>query len=186
MGCPLSTEQVPLIMGNNAPYPQCREWVQRTMDKLVADRPDYVFTTTTRPWNIKSGDVMPATYIGIWQTLSDNNIPILGVRDTPWFVKNGQPFDPGGLPGQKGGNAQSCAIKRSDALADRNQTLDFVGNSRCSRCSTCRTRSAARDVCRPVEGNVLIYHGAHHITPTYMRTMAHELGRQIAAATGWW
>src|SRR5690349_16402965 len=33
MGCPLSTEQVPLIMGNNAPYPQCREWVQRTMTK---------------------------------------------------------------------------------------------------------------------------------------------------------
>ena len=54
MGCPLSTEQVPLIMGNNAPYPQCREWVQRTMAKLIADRPDFVFTTSTRPWNIKS------------------------------------------------------------------------------------------------------------------------------------
>ena len=107
MGCPLSTEEVPLIMGNNAPYPQCREWVQRTMAKLVADRPDYVFTTSTRPWNIKTGDVMPATYIGIWQTLSDNNIPILAMRDTPWLVKNSKPFDPADCLA-KGGNPQSC------------------------------------------------------------------------------
>ncbi|SPM37029.1 acyltransferase domain-containing protein [Mycobacterium rhizamassiliense] len=186
MGCPLSTEQVPLIMGNNAPYPQCREWVQRTMAKLVSDRPDYVFTTTTRPWNIKSGDVMPATYIGIWQTLSDNNIPILGMRDTPWLVKNGQPFDPADCLAKRGGSAQSCAIKRSDLLSDRNQTLDFVGQFPLLKVLDMSDAVCRSDVCRPVEGNVLIYTGAHHITPTYMKTMAHELGRQIAAATGWW
>jgi hypothetical protein len=186
MGCPLSTEQVPLIMGNNAPYPQCREWVQRTMTKLISDRPDYVFTTTTRPWNIKTGDVMPATYIGIWQTLSDNNIPILGMRDTPWLVKNGQPFDPADCLAKKGGNAASCASKRSDALADRNQTLDFVAQFPLLKVLDMSDAICRTDVCRPVEGNVLIYHGAHHITPTYMRTMAHELGRQIAANTGWW
>jgi peptidoglycan/LPS O-acetylase OafA/YrhL len=186
MGCPLSTEEVPLIMGNNASYPQCREWVQRTMSKLVTDRPDYVFTTTTRPWNIKTGDVMPATYIGIWQTLSDNNIPILGIRDTPWLVKNGQPFDPADCLAKKGGNAQSCAIKRSDALADRNQTLDFVEQFPLLKVLDMSDAICRSDVCRPVEGNVLIYHGAHHITPTYMRTLAHELGRQIAANTGWW
>lgn len=186
MGCPLSTEQVPLIMGNNAPYPQCREWVQHTMDKLVTDRPDYVFTTTTRPWNIKSGDVMPATYIGIWQTLSDNNIPILGMRDTPWLVKNGQPFDPADCLAKKGGSANSCAIKRSDLLSDRNQTLDFVEQFPLLKVLDMSDAICRSDVCRPVEGNVLIYHGAHHLTPTYMRTMAHELGRQIAAVTGWW
>ncbi|MDT5226033.1 MAG: hypothetical protein QOG19_3440, partial [Mycobacterium sp.] len=30
------------------------------------------------------------------------------------------------------------------------------------------------------------YRDAHHLTPTYMRTMAPELGRQIAAVTAWW
>jgi peptidoglycan/LPS O-acetylase OafA/YrhL len=185
MGCPLSTEEVPLIMGNNAPYPQCREWVHRTMAQLVADRPDYVFTTSTRPWNIKAGDVMPATYIGIWQTLSDNNIPILAMRDTPWLVKNGQPFDPADCLA-KGGNAQSCAVKRSDVLADHNQTLDFVAQFPLLKPLDVSDAICRTDICRPVEGNVLIYHGAHHLTPTYMRTMAHEIGRQIAAATGWW
>lgn len=186
MGCPLSTEQVPLIMGNNAPYPQCREWVQRTMAKLVTDRPDYVFTTTTRPWNIKSGDVMPATYIGIWQTLSDNNIPILGMRDTPWLVKNGQPFDPADCLAKRGGTTQSCAIKRSDMLSERNQTLDFVAQFPQLKVLDMSDAICRADLCRPVEGNILIYHGAHHLSPTYVRTMAPELGRQIAEATGWW
>jgi peptidoglycan/LPS O-acetylase OafA/YrhL len=185
MGCPLSTEQVPLIMGNNAPYPQCREWVQRTMAKLVADRPDYVFTTSTRPWNIKPGDVMPATYIGIWQTLSDNNIPILAMRDTPWLVKNNKPFDPADCLA-KGGTAQSCEIKRSDVLADHNQTLDFVGQFPLLKPLDMSDAICRPDFCRPVEGNVLIYHGAHHLSPTYVRTLAPELGRQIAANTGWW
>ncbi|WP_406815896.1 acyltransferase family protein [Mycobacterium sp. M23085] len=186
MGCPLSTEQVPLIMGNNAPYPQCREWVQGTMTKLVTDRPDFVFTTTTRPWNIKTGDVMPATYIGIWQTLSDNNIPILGMRDTPWLVKNGQPFDPADCLAKRGGTAQSCAIKRADLLSDRNQTLDFTGQFPLLKVLDMSDAICRTDVCRPVEGNILIYHGAHHLTPTYVRTMVPELGRQIAEATGWW
>jgi len=185
MGCPLSTEEVPLIMGNNAPYPQCREWVQRTVNKLIVDRPDYVFTTTTRPWNIKSGDVMPATYIGIWQTLSDNNIAILGMRDTPWLVKNGKPFDPADCLA-KGGNAQSCAVKRSDVLSDHNQTLDFVAQFPLLKVLDMSNAICRADVCRPVEGNVLIYHGAHHLDPTYVRTMTNELGRQIAANTGWW
>jgi peptidoglycan/LPS O-acetylase OafA/YrhL len=185
MGCPLSTEQVPLIMGNNAPYPQCREWVQRTMAKLVADRPDYVFTTSTRPWNIKTGDVMPATYIGIWQTLSDNNIPILAIRDTPWLVKNNKPFDPADCLA-KGGTAKSCEIKRSDVLAEHNQTLDFVGQFPLLKPLDMSNAICRADYCRPVEGNVLIYHGAHHLSPTYVRTMAPELGVQIAASTGWW
>ncbi|MGB9308079.1 MAG: SGNH hydrolase domain-containing protein, partial [Mycobacterium sp.] len=173
------------IMGNNAAYPQCRDWVQRTMDKLVADRPDYVFTTSTRPWNIKPGDVMPATYIGIWQTLSDSNIPVLAMRDTPWLVKNGQPLDPADCLA-KGRPAQSCAVRRSDVLADHNPTLDFAAQFPLIKPLDLSDAICRTDVCLPVEGNVLIYHGAHHLSPTYVRTMTGETGRQIAANTGWW
>ncbi|MDP7720826.1 acyltransferase family protein [Mycobacterium sp. TY814] len=185
MGCALSTEQVPLIMGNNAPYPQCRQWVETTMAKLVTDRPDYVFTTSTRPWNIRAGDVMPATYIGIWQTLSDNNIPILGVRDTPWLVKDGQPFNPADCLA-KAGNAESCGVKRSELLSDHNGTLDFVAQFPLLKPIDLSDAICRPDTCRAVEGNVLIYRDPHHLTPTYMRTLAPELGRQIAAITGWW
>jgi peptidoglycan/LPS O-acetylase OafA/YrhL len=185
MGCALSTEKMPRVMGNNDPYPQCRDWVPKAMARVIADHPDYVFTTSTRPWNIKPGDVMPGTYIGIWQAFSDNNIPILAMRDTPWLVKDGQPFNPSDCLA-KGGNAESCGIKRSEVLSDRNTTLDFVEQFPLLKPLDMSDAVCRRDICRAVEGNVLVYHDAHHLSATYMRTLTNELGRQMAAATGWW
>jgi peptidoglycan/LPS O-acetylase OafA/YrhL len=185
MGCPLSTETMPLVMGNNAPYPECRDWVPKAMAKVVADHPDYVFTTSTRPWNTKPGDVMPGTYVGIWQTFSDNNIPILAMRDTPWLVKDGQPFNPPDCLA-KGGDAISCGIKRSDVLADHNPTLDWVEQFPMLKPLDMSDAVCRADICPAVEGNVLVYHDAHHLSATYMRTMTSELGRQVGAATGWW
>src|SRR6185312_5198205 len=31
MGCPLTTEQVPKVTGDNQPYPKCHDWNQRVM-----------------------------------------------------------------------------------------------------------------------------------------------------------
>jgi peptidoglycan/LPS O-acetylase OafA/YrhL len=185
MGCPLSTEEVPLIMGNNAPYPQCHDWVDRTMDKLVADHPDFVFTTSTRPWNVQPGDVMPAGYIGIWQKFADSHIPVLAMRDTPWLVKDGLPNEAADCLAD-GGTAVSCGMKRSDVLNDRNPTLDFVGQFPNLKPLDMSDAVCRPDYCRVVEGNVLVYHDSHHFSATYMRTMTNELGRQIGAATAWW
>jgi peptidoglycan/LPS O-acetylase OafA/YrhL len=185
MGCALSTEKVPLIMGNNAPYPQCYAWVQKVMDQLIADHPDFVFTTSTRPWNIKPGDVMPSGYVGIWQRLSDNKIPILGMRDTPWLVRNGGPFEPADCLAS-GGDAVSCGMKRADVLADHNPTLDFVKQFPLLKPLDLSDALCGTEICRAVEGNVLIYHDSHHLSATYVRTLATELGRQLGSATGWW
>jgi peptidoglycan/LPS O-acetylase OafA/YrhL len=185
MGCPLTTEENPLVMGDNRPYPKCREWNERVIPKILADDPDFVFTTSTRPWNIKPGDVMPSNYLGIWRVLSDNNIPILAMRDTPWMVRDGDPFFPSDcLAG--GGDAVSCGIERSEVLSDRNPTLDYVKRFPLLKPLDMSDAVCRADSCRAVEGNVLLYHDAHHISSTYMRTMTNELGRQIGAATGWW
>ena len=185
MGCPLTTEEKPLVMGDNRPYPKCREWNDTVMPKLVSDHPDFVFTTSTRPWNIKPGDVMPSFYVGIWQELSDAGIPILAMRDTPWLVRDGEPFFPADCLAD-GGDSISCGIDRAEVLSDRNPTLDFVKRFPMLKPLDMTDAVCRDDWCRAVEGNVLIYHDSHHISATYMRTMADELGRQLAAATGWW
>nr|WP_231646426.1 acyltransferase family protein [Mycolicibacterium mengxianglii] len=186
MGCPLTTEEVPLVMGSNRDYPNCHTWNERVMTKLIADKPDFVFTTSTRPWNIKAGDVMPATYIGIWQTLSDNNIPVLAMRDTPWILdEDRKPFLPADCLAA-GGDAISCGMKRSEALSDHNPTLDFVKQFPLLKPLDMSDAVCREDICRAVEGNVLLYHDSHHLTATYMRTLTDELGRQMGRATGWW
>ncbi len=185
MGCPLTTEPMPLVMGDNRPYPKCHLWNERVMARLIADRPDFVFTTSTRPWNIKPGDTMPGTYIGIWKAFGDAGIPVLAMRDTPWLTRNGKPFMPADCLA-KGGDAVSCGISRSEVLSDRNQTLDFTGQFPTLKVLDMSDAVCRSDYCRAIEGNVLVYHDAHHLSATYMRTMTPELGRQIGAATGWW
>jgi peptidoglycan/LPS O-acetylase OafA/YrhL len=185
MGCPLTTEESPLVMGDNRPYPKCRDWNKRVMPQLLADHPAYVFTTSTRPWNIKDGDVMPGFYTGIWQRFADAKIPVLAMRDTPWLVRDGEPFFPADCLAS-GGDAISCGIERSTVLSDHNPTLDFVAQFPLLKPLDMSDAVCRKDYCRAVEGNVLIYHDSHHFTATYMRSMTHELGRQIAAATGWW
>ena len=185
MGCPLTTETNPLVMGDNRPYPKCREWNQKVMPRLLADHPAYVFTTSTRPWNIKDGDVMPSFYLGIWQAFENARIPVLAMRDTPWLVKDGEPFFPADCLAD-GGDAISCGIERSEVLSDHNPTLDYVAQFPMLKPLDMSDAVCRQDYCRAVEGNVLLYHDSHHISATYMRTMTNELGRQIAAATGWW
>ena len=185
MGCPLTTEENPLVMGDNRPYPKCREWNDAVMPKLIADHPDYVFTTSTRPWNIRPGDVMPGTYLGIWEQLSAAGIPILAMRDTPWLVRDDEPFFPVDCLAS-GGESSTCGIDRSEVLSDRNPTLDIVNRFPLMKPLDMTEAVCRADYCRAVEGNVLVYRDSHHITTTYMRTMTNELGRQIAAATGWW
>ncbi|WP_460354190.1 acyltransferase family protein [Mycobacterium sp. ZZG] len=185
MGCPLTTEEMPLVMGNNDPYPKCRQWNDRVLPKIIANKPDFVFTTSTRPWNIKPGDVMPSSYLGIWKAFSQHKIPVLAMRDTPWMVRDGEPFFPSDCLAD-GGDAVSCGIERSEVLSDRNPTLDYVKRFPLLKPLDMSDAVCRADYCRAVEGNVLLYHDAHHISSTYMRTMTAELGRQIAAATGWW
>ncbi len=185
MGCPLTTEEVPRVSGNGREYPKCRQWNQRVMAKLVADRPDYVFTTSTRPWNIRPGDVMPSGYLGIWETFRQADIPVLAMRDTPWMTDDGEPKLAADCLAD-GGDATSCGMRRAEVLSERNPTLDYLARFPVLKPLDMSDAVCRDDMCRVAEGNVLMYHDSHHFTRTYMRTMANELGRQIAKITGWW
>jgi peptidoglycan/LPS O-acetylase OafA/YrhL len=187
MGCPLSTEEVPRIAGSNDPYPDCKKWVDEVMSRLLAERPDYVFTTTTRPRTaFGNGDVMPNSYLGIWSEFNDAGIPVLGMRDTPWLIdKDGTTYTAADCI-SAGGNSDSCAMDRSRALDDVNPTLAITDRFPLLKPLDMTDAVCRADKCRAIEGNVLVYHDSHHITATYMRTMTKELGRQIALATGWW
>ncbi|MBB4854644.1 peptidoglycan/LPS O-acetylase OafA/YrhL [Mycobacteroides chelonae] len=187
MGCPLSTEEVPRIAGSNDPYPDCKKWVDEVMSRLIQEHPDYVFTTTTRPRSaFGDGDVMPDSYLGIWSTLDQAGIPVLGMRDTPWLIdKDGTTYTAADCI-SAGGNSDSCAMDRNRALDDVNPTLAIANKFPLLKILDMTKAICRPDKCRVVEGNVLVYHDSHHISATYMRTMAKELGRQIAVATGWW
>ncbi|KAA0118860.1 acyltransferase [Mycolicibacterium sp. P9-22] len=185
MGCPLTTAEVPIIAGPFTPYPSCRTWSDNAMAQIIADRPDYVFFTTTRPVLDGPGDYVPDHYLGIWDELSLNGIAMLGIRDTPWMLREGRFFSPVDCLAA-GDDADSCGLAREEALQERNPTLDYAADYPMMQLLDLSDAVCRPNICRAVEGNVLIYHDAHHLSGTYVRSMAGELGRQLADATGWW
>ncbi|MGV9796488.1 acyltransferase family protein [Mycobacterium sp. NPDC003449] len=185
MGCPLTTKPMPLLAGPFEPYPQCRTWSDAAMAQIIADRPDYVFFTTTRPVLNGAGDYVPDYYVGIWDQLSANGIPMLGVRDTPWMLREGMFFSPVDCM-SAGGDADACGLPRREALAEHNPTLNYEAGRPALHVLDLSDAVCRADICRAVEGNVLVYHDAHHLSATYVRTLADELARQLSDATSWW
>jgi peptidoglycan/LPS O-acetylase OafA/YrhL len=185
MGCPLTTDELPRVSVSNDPYPGCRDWVDSVMSSLVADRPDFVFTTTTRPLPDAPGDFVPDSYLGIWDTLAANDIAILGIRDTPWMYQDGVVFSPVDCLAN-GGDPESCGLPRSEVLASYNPTLDYLGRYPGILPLDLSDAVCGPDFCRAAEGNVLVYHDAHHLTSTYVQTLTDELARQLSEATNWW
>lgn len=184
-GCPLTTKALPIIAGSFEPYPSCRTWSDNALAQIIADRPDYVFFTSTRPILNSPGDYVPDYYLGIWDELSANGIPMLGIRDTPWMIRDGWFFSPVDCLA-KGGDADACGLPRDEALAERNPTLDHVADYPLMKVLDLSDAVCRPNICRAVEGNVLVYHDAHHLSAAYVRTLTTELARQMSAALSWW
>jgi len=178
MGCPLSTDTMPMLGPNE--YPDCLDWTQTVLADVASMQPDYVFTTATRPREDVPGDYTPNWYASVWQQLIGDGVGILGVRDTPWLAYRAIDCL------ADGGTAASCGIPRDEALDPVNPAL--ASSFQLPGFSALDLSDAVCDdtVCRVEQGNVLIYRDEHHLTATYVRTLTTELGRQIGSATGWW
>ncbi|OZD04558.1 acyltransferase [Rhodococcus sp. 06-235-1A] len=178
MGCPLSTDTMPMLGPNE--YPDCLDWTQTVLADVAEMQPDYVFTTATRPREDVPGDYTPTWYASVWRQLVADGVGILGVRDTPWLAYRAIDCL------ADGGTATSCGIPRDDALDPVNPAL--ASSFQLQGFSALDLSDAVCDatVCRVEQGNVLVYRDEHHLTATYVRTLTRELGRQVGSATGWW
>jgi len=182
MGCALTLDD-PSMPDSEHPYPQCREWVYKTLDTIIAERPDFVFTNTTRPRTDGPGDMVPEAYVRVWEELNANGVAVLGIRDTPWMLHDGMLVSPVDCLSD-GGDPDSCGVPRREALSDYDPARDYDDDFPLLHLLDLSDAICRMDTCSAVEGNVLVYRDSHHLTQTYVRTLADELGRQISEATG--
>ncbi|MEV0295497.1 acyltransferase family protein [Nocardia sp. NPDC050710] len=181
-GCPLTLVDEPSYAV--APFPECREWSLEVLDRLAEQRPEWVFTTATRPRS-DDGDDIPPEYLEIWTALSHRGLNVLAVRDTPWLRRDGVQYRAVDCLAHRG-TTYSCGIDRASALAPENPAAQPA-----SAYPNVYPLDLTDAVCRPdhcmaAEGNVLIYRDEHHLTASYARSLAPELGRQIGEITRWW
>lgn len=182
MGCPMSTELVP--KQNGVPYPQCHAWVMDVMKKVKADKPDAVFTNSTRPRDYQSGDWIPDTYTPIFDEFLDAGIAVFGIRDTPWPHNAAGLIDtPSCLAG--GGNAETCGSPRRLVLDPSDPARAFATGRPNFHPLDMSDGICTPDLCPAIVGNIIVYKDWHHLSATYVRSLTDELGRQMAAAVPW-
>ncbi|WP_245550824.1 acyltransferase family protein [Nocardia paucivorans] len=184
MGCSLTLREDAQYRGLD--IPDCRDWSRAVIDQLGRERPDWIFTTGTRPiWPI-GGDETPDEFTEVWAALAEFDLQIIAIRDTPWLrTDTGRRYKASDCLAA-GGNAESCGIRRSDALSPVNPALAAAAAFPNVHPIDLTDAVCGPVVCRVVEGNVLVYHDEHHLSATYSRTIAPELERQIGAVTGLW
>ncbi len=182
MGCPLTLSDDVGYKGEA--NPDCRDWSREVIELLGHERPDWVFTTGTRPAD-RGGDETPDDYLDVWSALSQRGLNVVAMRDTPWLRRNGIRYRAIDCLAD-GGTPTGCGMRRADALAPvdpaATRAVAFpnvfpidVSDAFCDR-----------DVCPVVIGNVLVYHDEHHLTATYSRTLAPELERRLRPVLHWW
>ncbi|MFD6157413.1 acyltransferase family protein [Nocardia sp. NPDC060256] len=181
-GCPLTFSDEPSYA--RAPFPECHEWSEAVLDRLADERPDWVFVTATRP-RTDSGDDVPPEYLDVWSALSDRGLNTLAIRDTPWLRRDGVAYRAVDCLAHRG-SADSCGMDRTDALEPGNPAEPLAADYPQVYPLDLSDAVCRADRCRVVEGNVLVYRDEHHLTASYARTLAPELGRQIGAVTQWW
>ena len=182
MGCPLNLGE-PML--GDSPYPDCRDWSVDVLDRLRADRPDWVFSTATRPNPTGPGDITPDEYLQVWARYADFGLPFLGLRDTPWLHRDGVPYLAIDCLAA-GGDAESCGIAREEVLSPENPAMAAAADFPLVFPIDLSDAVCDSTICRVVEGNVLVYNDSHHLSATYVRSLAPELDRKIGATTGWW
>ncbi|MET8648987.1 acyltransferase family protein [Nocardia aurea] len=182
-GCPLTLVDQPVYY--DSPWPECREWSVEVIDRLAETRPDWVFTLATYYRVEGAGDEVPAEFAAVWSELGERGLNVLAMRDTPRLRRDGVLYRAIDCLGGHG-TAHSCGVDRAVVLDPVNPAI-AAGASHPNIFPIDLSDSVCRpDRCLVVEGNVLIYRDEHHLTASYARSLAPELGRQIGTITGWW
>lgn len=182
--CPLTLSDHPSYA--EAPFPECREWSEEVLDRLAEERPDWVFTISTRSRVEGAGDEVPPEFLDVWSALSERGLRVLALRDTPRLRHGDVYYRAVDCLARRGTTPDSCGMDRAAALSERDPAEEPAASYPNIFPMDLSDAVCRPDRCRVAEGNVLIYRDEHHLTASYVRTLAPELGRQIAAITEWW
>ncbi|MFZ2511741.1 MAG: acyltransferase family protein [Gordonia sp. (in: high G+C Gram-positive bacteria)] len=181
-GCALSTEAV--VEYNGEKLTECKEWVSAVMDRLAVDKPDVVFTTSTRPIpGAEPGDYVPEGYLDIFEEFRERGQQVIAIRDTPWGLD--PPMSPPDCIAA-GRKPEVCGVTRERMLSPVDPTdkieaefpnITFIDYSNAVCTDT---------YCPAVVGNILVWHDRHHLTTAFVRSLIPYLEKDIQRATGWW
>lgn len=150
----------------------CIEWNNRVIDDIQSEKYDLVITNA----DISTDDYpeVPEGYITQFEKLDDFEVPVLALRDTPWFT-DGR-IDCLEAHGLYNGE---CNVAKDKVLTSVGK-WELVDNPpRNVHYADLTDIICDDEICNPIQGNVIIYWDSHHMTSTYVKTMTPFLDEEI-------
>ncbi|UVF79663.1 acyltransferase family protein [Gordonia mangrovi] len=182
VGCALTTSHVFIWFGQK--YYQCNDWSRRVMDRLATDKPDVVFTNSTRPVEGKGarGDFVPQDYKDIFAEFRDRGQRVVAVRDNPWA--HGKLTPPECLA--EGKKPEVCGVDRDRALAPTDPASAIAADYPNMNFLDYTDAMCDPTYCPAVVGNILLWHDYHHLSATFVRSLIPAVDADLGPALQWW
>ena len=156
----------------------CPAWNEKAMRAIVELKPDLVFAIATRATR-RDGRVyresVPSGYRQAFAALADSGIPVLGLRDNPWFS-----YDVAQCVSTFAPDWTRCGRDLTDVLAAASPTAGveapnvYFADFTDLYCSD--------GFCPAVKNGILVYRDRHHITGTFAYLQQARMTEAIEAA----
>lgn len=180
------------------PYSSCNGWHDNVIDRLASATPDVVLTSVSgsyravaegRPMSRPAADASLADGLArTWRALGKSGATVIVLVDTPFFG-----IDVPECVAENPDNLSACAVPRSEALSASAAPLQATALEQTPRVQVIDLNDyiCPKERCAAVVGNVLVMRDSHHLTATYVRSLAprlaealHEAGLEEVGAPG--
>ena len=174
--CPAFVEDLDGIFSE-----ECAQFNEQMLQRLAEVKPDLVISNSTRPLLEKGSgiDEVPASYPTFWDFLGELNIPFLGLRDNPWFIREGgapwmvsQCFD-------EEQDLVACGLPRDVIYSPQDPAVAELAARPDMLAVDTSNWFCIDDLCPPVIGNIYVYRDGNHMSDDYALSLAPLLWEQI-------
>jgi SGNH domain (fused to AT3 domains) len=168
------TATMTMHWGTTTPYTSCHTWGQLVLNHLLGTlKPDVVIVgdrpmngTLTLPPGSAANTTIGHGMATYWRSLLDRHIAVVGLKETP-------------ETGATKGSPTPLPTPRGKALRRITPITVAAGLVHAAHLVNLSSDICGPATCHPVEGNVTVYRDSHHMTQTYIRTLAPYLERKL-------
>ena len=177
-------ESCPIVLGPHyGVTPECSEWSEMVVDRIIDLNPEVVISTTTRPsaQPVNAPEYVAQGYEAFWQRLEEAQIPFLGLRDNPWYVNdNFEIIDPNMCTIVLGSSHPECNMPREYFYAESDPAAEILQYYTYAEAIDTADWYCTEDTCPANVGNISVYQDQNHISRAYAISAAPLLWEHLA------
>lgn len=164
---------------NTTNLPYCPEWYANVKEELVNNKPDLIFTVGDIGDNLVDFDEHAQGFIEAWDYFDEQDIPLLLVRDTPWYKE----ITSNCLSNNEG-ESELCKVKQEEVIPDSHLMTYAEHVPESAETIDLTNYFCDGDYCHFVVGNIVTHFDNNHLTATFSRSLAPVFERPILKALG--